>query len=262
MKTRFLFPILLVGILASCTDWQAEYKKQINEAFAPVKDKYEFAESIYKGLDQNYDCVTTNSLNNLSKDQQAMLLNYNDNRDSDAEQIYHPENWLIFHNSAKKGLGFNFGLFDSSYSYFEENSRGSYYYFLNDSTIKKKEDIERPLDIFKFSIVDKFINFKYLLVVTDKILVLPTITGNGIFRPGFVLSSVKLYDFNSKQEIGTFEVVSTNSDNVTTQDLSRYSPPHGGTSKKKLDEEQIKGNLYSCHRNNIMAKATKMVQNR
>lgn len=255
MKTRFLLLLLLAGILAGCTDYQAEYKKQLQEAFAPVKDKYEFAQNLYKNIGENLNCITTNDLNSLSKEQQAMLskvTNINDN----SEQIYHPEDWIIFHNKAKGGS--DIGEY-STYDFFKENTYPSYDHFVNDSTIKKKDNMESALRLFKSQFVDKIKDFKYLIVVTDKILVKPQIFEDGFIK-GCILSNVKIYDLNTKQECGSFDVVSENGDIVRGEYTENEFTRQYGVGPGLLMDDFIK-DLYDHHKKNIIAEAIKKVHN-
>lgn len=237
MKTRFLFLLVITVIFAGCTDWKAEYKKRLNEAFEPVKDKFEFAEGIYKDCDNRINCVTYDSYKDLPAEHFQMLDKmYTGNEKS--VLIQHPYDWIVLHNCARDGM--NIG----DKKYFDKDDLSSYYSYRDFNSSLNKKGVDAIIDNFNNGFVKVFERAKYLLLVTDKILIKPEVINAETFNMGYVYSEVKIYDLNTKEEIGTFDVLSENSDRLSTD----------------LSAGQMIENLYNHHKDNVLVKASKMVQ--
>lgn len=230
MKTRSLLVLLIACIFVGCTDWQAEYKKQLAKDFAPVKKKFEFANELFNSKSDSCNCVIVDDYDELSIEQKAMMGNascysYESEENDDVEE------YIIIHSSPITS-----NLCDSDF--FVHNSFKSYHSFLN-SRISGKRDMNNHLDNFNSYIVEPFLKFKYLIVINDKILIKPKMERYYTFRTGYIYSEVDIYDLKTRQNIGSFDIKSRNGDYIEPEHLfSSYS--------------DLLSDLYKNHKSGIM----------
>lgn len=267
---RRLLPVALVlGLFTGCTDWPAEYLKKLDEAYAPVKDKYEFAEKIYHSLDTtNAEPLT--SFDRLTDAQSKRItVVYAENADS-IEQ-YHPDQWMVLNNNIEISY---YEIFDDSFFMKDLYSFKSFYDLEDESdahAIKEgwfdKDYMEQKLSEFEEKFLNPVTNFKYLIVLTNEIVIEPEVElFKDSFESGLILAKAQVYDLTSKREIDNFDVIATNSETVGYEsgtvtisgDKVDYTPSFGSSEK----EGKITKNLWKNLRKNAIATAAKRLAKR
>jgi len=266
---RKLLPVALVlGLFAGCTDWPSEYLKKLDEAYAPVKDKYEFAEKIYHSLDTtNAEPLT--SMDRLTDAQRKKIRAvYAENADSIDQ--YHPDQWMVLNNNIK--VSDYYEIFDDSFFEKGRYNLKSYYDLENESdayAIKEgwfdKDRMELKLSGFEEHFLNPITNFKYLIVLTNEIVIEPEVElFKNSFESGLILARAQVYDLTSKRKIDNFDVIATNSATIGYEsgkvtisgDNVDYTPSIGD------GEEKITKNLWKNLRKNAIATAAKRLAKR
>lgn len=247
--------ILATGILASCTDLKKKYDEKLQEEFAPIKERFEYVESIYKNIDADSSCICFNNVNELPKEMiEKILAVYTGNEES--VENYHPEYWMVFHNHFQ-GHGLYDEKSDDNYFSTEVFGEPSYYDYLNDSTIIDNDYIEYRMVDFHKDIVERFQNVKYILEVKNEFMAEPVYRVTS-FESGCIYATVKVYDIATKQVVDTFAVVSENGKNVSYNSGS-INLKTGEYSAKGATTPDLMGNLIKHHYTNVVVKAAKRV---
>ncbi len=258
MKSKIFKIILLVAIVAcfvgfawsvfkamfnayDSTDWEAKYIENAKDVIAPIKEKYEFAQAFYQKSKENNDsCIVVNKVEDLSYGQKAILKKHIEEEDSIVG--YHSDECILIHNCPSGGKGF------SSHEYFGLEKLELYEAFSG-----QKIDVNE----FNFNVlisklkqeVATFEKAKYLVVVTDKILVMPGRVTN-FFYTGYVLSNVKIYNLKTRELIETIDVLSTNGEKVEVKEIEGMT---------KFEEYGLVDDLYIHHKYNIINKVLNIV---
>jgi len=200
---------------------------------SPVQGKYDFLWEMYDGIETNKTCVEYTDARKLTASELQKLAT---SMIDCSEKEDKPEYWIMHSPST---LGRNLGRYDI----FEDNY-GNYSFWVN-QVVASESDMNECLEFFNKDIVEPLETAKYLLLVTDKLLVMPKIkiTQSEWGEFGYVLSHVDVYDINTTKMVDSFDVAARNSD-----ELFFFT--------ETINEESCKieaiDNLYKRLKNNII----------
>jgi len=240
---------ILTFSLVSCVDWQEEYNKKIAEAAEPIQDRFEFLEEMHHKMNVEGKCAIHDQDDNLSVDEVVLISKYNPKEI--VAQVSNPEEWIVFHTP--DSLGYHMG----DDGFLIKDKYNSYYRFVTD-TVTSKDQLESKLRWFNEDVVEPIKTAKYLLVVSDEILIKPEVKYKekyGFksreyegFTGGYVLANVIVYGLSSKQQIDSYKVAAKNSEALECEDYALRS---------ELDRDLLE-NL----KKSVLSEAERRIKNR
>ena len=246
----------IVFSVVSCstpTDWQAQYKTKLSELAQPIQEKIDFLkEACQKYESINDSCVCYKNADMVSRTDSRKILNALP--EVGTLENYNDKSYLIIHSHAEGGI-----CLDESYEFLGHAEDGQYNYdkfFSIDLEEESKMYYDNPEDRMKeilSSFEEKYTvplsKLNYLLIVKDKILVKPDGERDGttfLYDTGYILSSVEVYDLNTKQLINTFDMAAENSESLN---IDLFKP-----------QESLNKNLYSNLKKNIVTEFERRLQ--
>ena len=204
--TKLFVAVLIVIGTSSCTDWNAEYQKRLEQSAQPVMKKYNYCDNIYdKTLNKNrkvYEDI--DKVDDATLDLLSEYIPYNDPQFHDGYDLDKLSNALFVHIPS--------GIDNVASSLFNKSIH-SYHYFYNEE-IFDKGYMKNVLNQFNEVFIQPLKKADYLVVAENIIKVEPKIKRGG-FSEGAVMCNVTIYDLRSFSEIDSYTVTAVNSNTVT-----------------------------------------------
>lgn len=199
---KYLTILLCTLFMTSCVDWQKKYDKDLAEAAQPIKEKHEFVKAKYREACANHHCRIYNSMADLPNDTLTnvffdILFWENDDYPSE-QQPPLPDVLFVFSDKTET----------------ETDALSRSYAGASQRKVIRRHDYKNYMNEFQGDVLQKYQDARYLVVVSDSILVKPDFVKDKEFITGSYLDKVTIYDLNTFEKKKEFMVLSRNTQHI------------------------------------------------
>ena len=224
MRKTIIF-LLCTMCMVSCTNWQEKYNAELSEVSEPIKAKYEFVKAKMKEAMRKRKCIRYEDAKKIPFSTLMRIIELSQEKTHGSSE-WPDDVWFVYATDSVIHSD-EFGT---------ENILEAYRYSF-ERKIRDKSDYEYSLETFNEEVLPKFQNVKYLVVISDSVLVVPQMDySDQSYEIGYYLDNVTIYDLENMVEVHNLTVVSKNSDRVyfREKDNGTLINP-SGTLKKDLN---------------------------